>query len=714
MIIYLTYNDHPSGVFWSQVTDVVAHLNGLGDGHVRLVALVSFRGYIATRRAIRQRSPDALVLPMFPRANNWRLNWLWLLLVCIRFRPTGIIGRGVFATALALRMRRQGRVQRVVLDGRGAYGAEWEEYRIVDDDRLIEECGRLEREAVLDADMRLAVSEALVNHWRQRFGYASDHHVVVPCTLGRDLDMKPVADPQLRASLGWADDDIVLVYSGSTVGWQSLGMLTALLADLLDSDNRLRVLFLTKEDDQVAALENRYPYRVARRWLPHDQVLAALAACDIGLLVREASVTNRVASPTKFAEYLSAGAYVIASEGLGDVAGIVREHRLGWVNTGGPLSRVERPSAAERDRLRAVVRERFSKSAFNAQYLQLLRCLGPRRVRAEARGKQLAVRDRGLVSIVVPSYNKGRYVREMVASVQAQTYPEWELLVVDDGSTDETRAILAELAASDPRIKLHPQEGNRGANYCRNLGVELAQGERIMFLDADDVLGPDCLERRIASDPSGRCDLVISTMEVFRHVPGEGGNRWVPSAADPLAEFLRHNLPWSVMQPLWRADFLRGLGGFDIAFPRHQDVEFHTRALLHPSVRYMTLVEEPDCFYRIAEERKVLKPFALLSGYTDSALLYYTKFIGPAKAIGKQELLLGIIYQTLVQLVLGRKSGLITKGEHDLLHKKLFAAQVRADLGAWKSLLMALSAIYHGLPVRVPGINRMFYWMVSR
>lgn len=714
MIIYLTYNDHPSGVFWSQVTDVVAHLNGLGDGHVRLVALVSFRGYIATRRAIRQRSPDAVVLPMFPRAHNWRVNWLWLWLACIRFRPTGIIGRGVFATALALRMRRQGRVQRVVLDGRGAYGAEWEEYRIVDDDRLIEECGRLEREAVLDADMRLAVSEALVNHWRQRFGYASDHHVVVPCTLGRDLEMVPAADPQLRASLGWAEDDVVLVYSGSTVGWQSLGMLTALLADLLESDDRLRVLFLTKEDEHVSALEGRYPNRVARRWLPHDQVLAALAACDIGLLVREASVTNRVASPTKFAEYLSAGAYVIASEGLGDVAHLVGENALGWVHASGPLPRIERPTIEERHRLRSVVRQRFSKTAFNAQYLQLIRCLGPRRVQPELQKPKRALHGQGLVSIVVPSYNKGRYVREMVASVQAQTYPEWELLVVDDGSTDETRTVLAELAAADKRIKLHPQEGNRGANHCRNIGIELARGEHVIFLDADDVLGRDCLERRLASDPGGRCDLVVSTMEVFRHVPGEGGNRWVPSAADPLAEFLRHNLPWSVMQPLWRADFLRELGGFDIAFPRHQDVEFHTRALLHPTVRYMTLIEAPDCFYRIAEERKVMKPFALLNGYTDSALLYYSKFIDPAKAIGKQELLLGIIYQTHVQLLLGRKSALITPNEYDLLHKKLFASKVRADLGAWKSVLMALSATYHSLPVRVPGINRMFYWMVTR
>ena len=113
MIIYLTYNDQPSGVYWSQVTDVVDHLNELGPDRVRLVALVSLRGYVRSFREIRARMPHAIVLPMVPRAHNWRSNWIWLSFLCRLLRPSGIIGRGIFASALALRMRNKGLVAQV-------------------------------------------------------------------------------------------------------------------------------------------------------------------------------------------------------------------------------------------------------------------------------------------------------------------------------------------------------------------------------------------------------------------------------------------------------------------------------------------------------------------------------------------------------------------------------------------------------------------------
>jgi glycosyltransferase involved in cell wall biosynthesis len=716
VIIYLTYNDQPSGVYWSQVTDVVDHLNTLGGERVKLVALVSLRGYVRSSLAIRQRMPGALVLPMVPRAHNWRINWIWLWLLCLWYRPSGIIGRGVFATALALRMRTRRKVQRVCLDGRGAYGAEWEEYRIVDNDELIEECARVERQAVLEADLRIAVSEALVQHWRDRFGYAGSDHLVIPCTLGQDLERPLEVKSDLRAQLGWSPDDLVLVYSGSTVGWQSLQLLTRMLADVLAADERSRVLFLSEDDPHIRLLVSRFPDRVARRWVPHAQVHDALSACDIGLLVREPSVTNRVASPTKFAEYLSAGLMVLVSEGLGDLAPLVRDEKLGWVYAEGSVARMIRPTVEDRQRMQRVVRERFSKSAFDTSYRQLLRCLGPARERFRGADPEKAVRQakvEQLVSIIVPSYNKGRYIREMVASVQAQTHTEWEMLFIDDGSTDETRAVITELAATDPRIKLHFRSGNKGANHCRNLGIQLASGDRVMFFDADDVLAPHCLAGRLAADPNGEFDLVVSTMEVFRSMPGEGGNRWIPSAADPLAEFLRHRLPWSVMQPLWRAPFLRSLGGFDESFPRHQDVEFHTRALFHPCVRYLTMVGEPDCYYRIAEERKVLRPYALLEGFTTAALQYYFKFKERSRATGRHRLLLGIIYQTHIQLVHNRKLGLITAEEHLVLRGKLLDPRVVRDMGVFKRVVLGLSGVYNALPVRIPGVNLVLYRVMT-
>ena len=377
MILYLTYNDAPSGVYWSQVTDVVAHLNTLGGQPVRLVALVSPRGFKASRLAIRKRLPDAVVLPMVPKARNWRHNARILALLCRLLKPSGIMARGVFATWMALRMRERGLTKRVCFDGRGAYAAEWEEYRLVDDDKLIAEFRPTERRAVLEADVRLAVSEALVEHWRERYGYQGNAHVVIPCTLGREL-LKPVdADVQaIRTELGWGMDDLVLVYSGSTAGWQSFALLEELLAPLLGADPSCRVLFLSREDPHAEALAQRFPGQVAQRWLDHKAVRGVLAACNAGLLVREGTITNRVASPTKFAEYLSAGLPVLISEGLGDFSRLVEEEDLGWVfRPGKVVPEPQRLAPYERERLVHFAERHFTKEAFADAYRALLKVL---------------------------------------------------------------------------------------------------------------------------------------------------------------------------------------------------------------------------------------------------------------------------------------------------------------------------------------------------
>lgn len=377
MILYLTYNDQPSGVYWSQVTDVVRHLDTLGEGPVRLLALVSPRGFMASRRAIRKRLPGAIVLPMVPRMHRWRSNIALVAAVCRLWRPRAIIARGVMATAMALRLRNKGFVRRVCFDGRGAYAAEWEEYRLIDDDALIAQFRPLEQQAVNDSDRRIAVSQALVEHWRDRYGYKRSDHVVIPCTLGSDFRFEAGSDERVRrAELGYGEADVVLVYAGSTAGWQSFGLLEELLADGLQHQSELRVLFLSREDDNNRRLAGRFPGRVRMQWLDPAQVQRTLCACDLGILVREGTVTNRVASPTKFAEYLSAGLPVLISEGLGDFSDLVRSEGLGQVVDGkAPWRPLQRPSQEERQRLRQFARDRFTKAMFDPDYRALLRAL---------------------------------------------------------------------------------------------------------------------------------------------------------------------------------------------------------------------------------------------------------------------------------------------------------------------------------------------------
>ncbi len=103
-----------------------------------------------------------------------------------------------------------------------------------------------------------------------------------------------------------------------------------------------------------------------------------------------------------------------------------------------------------------------------------------------------------MISIVMPVYNAGSYLEETIQSVLAQTYEEWELLIIDDCSKDASYDVALAYAKKDDRIHLHGMEKNSGGPAApRNYGVELSQGEYIAFLDADDIWSEQKLEKQI-------------------------------------------------------------------------------------------------------------------------------------------------------------------------------------------------------------------------
>jgi glycosyltransferase involved in cell wall biosynthesis len=103
-----------------------------------------------------------------------------------------------------------------------------------------------------------------------------------------------------------------------------------------------------------------------------------------------------------------------------------------------------------------------------------------------------------LISIVTPAYNAARFIEATIASVKAQTYPSWEMIVVDDCSQDDTCSNVAKFMAHDPRIKLVRQEKNGGPAAARNAALEAANGKYIAFLDSDDLWLPAKLEMQLA------------------------------------------------------------------------------------------------------------------------------------------------------------------------------------------------------------------------
>ena len=100
-------------------------------------------------------------------------------------------------------------------------------------------------------------------------------------------------------------------------------------------------------------------------------------------------------------------------------------------------------------------------------------------------------------SIIMPSYKCGRFIEESIRSVQAQTYKNWELIIVDDCSGDDTISIVLELKKNDDRISLYQNASNSGAAVSRNFALRHAKGRWIAFLDSDDLWEPTKLEKQI-------------------------------------------------------------------------------------------------------------------------------------------------------------------------------------------------------------------------
>ena len=113
--------------------------------------------------------------------------------------------------------------------------------------------------------------------------------------------------------------------------------------------------------------------------------------------------------------------------------------------------------------------------------------------------------DYGMVSIMMPAHNSASFIKASIESVQAQTYCEWELLVVDDCSTDDTAAIAKSMAAQDQRIRVFVNEQNSGAAFSRNRALREAKGDWIAFLDSDDLWEPEKLTRQVAFMEASGC-----------------------------------------------------------------------------------------------------------------------------------------------------------------------------------------------------------------
>jgi hypothetical protein len=181
------------------------------------------------------------------------------------------------------------------------------------------------------------------------------------------------------------------------------------------------------------------------------------------------------------------------------------------------------------------------------------------------------------VSVVLPTYNRAYVLRRAIDSVLAQQGAEIELIVVDDASTDDTRALLATIA--DPRLRIVHAPRNGGAARARNLGVAAARGEWLAFQDSDDEWLPGKLASQLAAARGGDFGLVLGGYEVD---DGAARARVRPAAALAGGDAQLDALDgWPIITPVWlvKRALLQSLGGFPTDFVVFEDWDLVFRLL---------------------------------------------------------------------------------------------------------------------------------------
>ncbi len=199
-----------------------------------------------------------------------------------------------------------------------------------------------------------------------------------------------------------------------------------------------------------------------------------------------------------------------------------------------------------------------------------------------------------VISVIIPVYNGAQYVTEAISSVLAQTFNDWELIIIDDGSTDETLTLLNQF--QDARIKIISRE-HRGLIASLNEGLALAQGEFIARLDADDICLPYRFEKQLVVFANPEIALVGSWAYKIDADGQEFGVMSYPPADYHSIKkyFLKHN-PFIQSSVMMRRSALQVVGGYSPRFKVAEDYELWSRLLAKfPAVN----LTEPLIKYRL-------------------------------------------------------------------------------------------------------------------
>jgi glycosyltransferase involved in cell wall biosynthesis len=207
-----------------------------------------------------------------------------------------------------------------------------------------------------------------------------------------------------------------------------------------------------------------------------------------------------------------------------------------------------------------------------------------------------------IISVIVPVYNRIDFLKQTIESVLAQTSDAWELILVDDGSTDGSWELAMEYSRTCSKIKSFRREKTeKGAPVCRNEGAILASGDYLIFLDSDDLLAPYCIEQRCKaiSENISLDYLVFPTILFKNEINDLNLLANIVTDEDNLNRFLKRDFVWRTTCPVWKKESYQKIGGYNEILLCYQDVELNIRALAKGlSYKYFSDYT-PDNYYCI-------------------------------------------------------------------------------------------------------------------
>jgi glutaredoxin-related protein len=323
MLAYFTFNCLPDGIYKSQVIDVLQFYKENKVDNTYLITFFPRQNFFEHRKLIKSYPVKSIVIPLFPGLRVYKFYMFVYALINLFLKPKILICRGPMAGYIALKYKKNG--QKIIYDGRSATKAEVEEYETFKG-KLGEEVVEMEKIAVLEADRRISVTNALIDYWKEHFNYNSNEHIVIPCLSEKNDNIILLKDVFFEGEI----DEPILAYAGSTAPWQSFPLMIEKIDNYLGK-SRAKVLLLTKEHELITNLEEKHPKRVKRIYVKTEEVINYLSLADYGLLIRNFNQTNYVSSPVKYAEYLSAGLNIIMTDSIKDYADFTIKHQCGFV-----------------------------------------------------------------------------------------------------------------------------------------------------------------------------------------------------------------------------------------------------------------------------------------------------------------------------------------------------------------------------------------------